>query len=100
MAKGRLRRAVDRSITAAKSNGRIDLELNAAPIAMLRYMADFLDSDTGKTPATRYVTPASFLNYCDALGLVHDEKPKEEKPKARVVTVAGNSKWKQRASNG
>lgn len=103
MAQGRLRKAVDKSIKAAASCGDLDLERNAAPIAMLRYMADRLDSDSGKTPMLRYVTPPSFLNYCEALGLTPAPEAakrdgKQDKP--RVVSVAGNSRWGQRAANG
>ena len=73
MANGRLRAAVERSISAAEKSGSLDSERNAAPIEMLLYMADYLDKDNGKTPATRYVTPASFLSYCEALGLTPPE---------------------------
>ena len=65
----RMRTAVDRSIRSAVSDGRLDLDAHAAPIAMLRYMADFLDRAGDGTPAMRYATPASFLSYCEALGL-------------------------------
>ena len=86
------------------SCGSLDLEQSAAPIAMLRYMADRLDSDRGKTPMLRYATPASFLSYCDALGLLPPEKVAEAKKGddgARVVSVVGNSKWAQKkAANG
>lgn len=98
MAQGRLRKAVDKSIRHAVSSGNLDLEQSAAPIAMLRYMADNLDSDSGETPMMRYVTPASFLSYCDSLGLLPDGK-KPAKPKqadeSNIVTVVGRSKWAQ-----
>lgn len=101
MAQGRLRKAVDKSIESAVSSGSLDLDKNAAPIAMLRYMADKLDSDGGETPMMRYVTPASFLSYCDSLGLTPAKAQKEQKPSApkpNIVRVAGNSKWKARAN--
>lgn len=69
MAGCRMRRAVDRSIKKAVSCGFIDLEDHAAPIAMLREMADFIDGADETTPALRYATPASFMLYCDALCL-------------------------------
>jgi len=101
MAQGRLRKAVDKSIDSAVSSGSLDLEKNAAPIAMLRYMADNLDSDSGETPMMRYVTPASFLSYCESLGLTPPKQVKEKKTpasKPNVVRIAGNSKWKARAN--
>ena len=101
MAQGRLRKAVDKSINSAVSSGSIDLEKHAAPIAMLRYMADNLDSDSRETPMMRYVTPASFLSYCDSLGLTPTKQAKTDKPpatKPNVVRIAGNSKWKARAN--
>ena len=100
MAQGRLRKAVEKSINEAVNCGNIDLNKHAAPIAMLRYMADSLDSDTGETPMLRYVSPASFLNYCDALGLTPSSKSDEkkatkDKPSGRVTmtSMVGNSKW-------
>lgn len=100
MAQGRLRKAVDKSINEAVSSGFLDLERNAAPIAMLRYMADNLDSDSGETPMMRYVTPASFLSYCDSLGLLPDKGAPKPKQEPRIVSMVGNSKWAQkRAAN-
>ena len=101
MSQGRLRKAVDKSINEAVSSGNVDLEKHAAPIAMLRYMADNLDSDSGETPMMRYVTPASFLSYCDALGLLPGKDSKVGAEQPRVVSLVGNSKWAQkRAANG
>ena len=70
--RGPIRRAVDESIGERASIGALDPKVSAAPVAMLRKMADFLDDDMATTPAFRYVTPASFLSYCDALGLMPD----------------------------
>lgn len=70
---GKIRSAVERSVKAAERSGSLDRDRNAAPIEMLLYMADYLDKDHGDTPATRYVTPASFLSYCEALGLTPPE---------------------------
>lgn len=78
----RMRRAVDRSITTAVRGGSLDLDRHAAPIAMLRLMADYLDRPSTETPAFRYVTPASFLGYCEKLGLTPDvEQAADAKPK-------------------
>lgn len=88
MASGRMRKAVDRSIRQANVRGALDLDAHAAPIAMLRLMADFLDESRGSdTPAMRYATPASFLSYCDALGLLPGsaEAAKAEGPKGRDI---------------
>lgn len=69
-----LRAEVDKSITQAVKDGTLSRQRHAAPIAMLRHMADYLDKgDNDGTPAMRYVTPASFLSYCDALGLTPNE---------------------------
>lgn len=96
MAQGRLRKAVDKSIKCAVDSGKLDLNEHAAPIGMLRYMADTLDSDSGKTPAMRYVTPASFLNYCDSLGLtpMSEVGKSDEKPKAKTKMTAFTSSSK------
>lgn len=82
MPNGRMRKAVDKSIRAQVSCGNLDLEAHAAPIAMIRFMADFLDDKSMETPAMRYATPASFLSYCDALGLLPSkgEPAKAEEP--------------------
>ena len=72
-----LRQAVDASIDEAVKRGAVDTAISAAPIAMLRAMADLIDGGANSaTPAFRYVTPASFLSYCDALNLI---PPKEFK---------------------
>lgn len=69
MAQGRLRKAVDKSIKAAVQDGRISLTGDAAAIGMLRYMADIIDAAPGESTVLRYATPASFLSYCQALGI-------------------------------
>jgi len=101
MSQGRIRKGVESSIRAAVSSGRLDLERDAAPLAMLRYMADFLDNDDGETPATRYVTPASFMTYCETLGFVPGVKPerKAEGDGKKTLTVIGNSKWTKRKAS-
>lgn len=99
MAQGRLRKAVDSSIKSSVENGYLDLDKNAAPIAMLRFMADKLDADDGETPVLRYITPASYLSYCEALGLTPTEKPKPKtKPKAKLATIGASSRY-SKASN-
>lgn len=104
-----LRQAVDSSIEEAVNRGAIDAKISAAPIAMLRAMADLIDGDTeGTTPAFRYVTPASFLNYCDALHLIPPKqlestgKPKEEGAYARFMKDSRYAKLAEgyAASNG
>ena len=75
MAQGRVRKGVEKSIAVAVSCGNLDLSVHAAPLAMLRYMADFLDRADGETPPFRYVTPASFLSYCETLGLTPKNEP-------------------------
>ena len=98
MAQGRIRKAVEKSIRHGETAGNIDLERDSAVIGMLRYMADVLDADKGGTPPLRYVTPASFLAYCEKLGFVPDVDVRKEKPKADKNTklhVVGQSKWKR-----
>ena len=97
---GRIRQSVDKSIKQAVENGTLDEKQSAAPIEMLRYMADFLDSDTGDTPATRYVTPASFLSYCDALGLTPNEIVRKSKSKGKEQTTTEKLKSKYRMNGG
>ena len=96
MAQGRIRQSVEKSITQAVDSGTLDEKQSAAPIEMLRYMADFLDSDTGDTPATRYVTPASFLSYCDALGLTPCEVVKTKKNNKKSTTEKLSAKYRKR----
>ncbi|MBQ9006099.1 MAG: hypothetical protein IJ092_06965 [Atopobiaceae bacterium] len=95
MADTPMRDAVERSIKAASEGGALDLERHAAPIAMLRHMADFLDgSGPNGTPAMRYATPASFLSYCDALGLLPEkgEQPKEPAKRGTLGDLRGKFK--------
>ena len=96
MTNGKLRTAVERSISAAEDSGTLDREMSAAPIEMLLYMADYLDKDNGKTPATRYVTPASFLSYCEALGLTPPEviKTKGKKKDGKTTTERMRGKFR------
>lgn len=97
-AKGQtLRQAVDESITAAIDRGTLDASANAAPIALLRRMADTLDGSTD--PLTmRYCTPASFTALFDKLGLLPTERQLERAaPKKNNASgVAGRSKWAAR----
>lgn len=97
-----LKQAVDDSIKEAVSRGAIDTTLSAAPIAMLRAMAELIDGDSDSgTPAFRYVTPASFLSYCDALNLIppkqleSSNKPKEEGAYARFLKNSRYSKLRE-----
>lgn len=102
-----LRQAVDDSINEAVKRGAIDTAISAAPIAMLRAMADLIDSDAGgTTPAFRYVTPASFLSYCDALNLIPPKEFKSgETPDGALSRFRSNSRFAKltetyAASNG
>lgn len=90
---GRMRESVEQSIEIATKEGRLDPQAQAAPLEMLRYMADYLDSDTGDTPPTRYVTPASFLNYCAELGLMPDSEALPKKPKAKLTAFTSSAKF-------
>lgn len=103
MANGRLRKAVDASIKESVEQGKLNLTEHAAPIAMLRYMADTLDDDSLETPALKLITPASFLSYCDSLGLTpntngikQDEKPKQ---KSKMAAFTSSAKF-AKAVNG
>lgn len=101
MAQGTIRKSVEKSIKHGVDAGVIDLDRDAAALGMLRHMANVLDSDNGDTPVLRYVTPASFLAYCEKLGFVPEIKKTEEKPrridKNSKLHVVGNSSWKKRA---
>lgn len=97
MAQGRLRKAVEKSIRYGVDTGNIDLERNAAMLGMIRYMADALDNDDGETPVLRYVTPASFLSYCEKLGFTQikvQQTEKEKQEEHTKITVVGGSRWK------
>jgi len=96
MAQGKLRKAVEKSISAGAKAGSIQTDRDAATIEMLRHMADMLDSEAGGPSVIRYVSPASFLAYCEKLGFVPAlGQSKEEDTKAKVVQLVGNSKWKR-----
>ena len=72
-----LRQAVDESISSAIDRGVLDVEANAAPIALLRRMADTLDANND--PLTlRYCTPASFTALLEKLGLMPTEHQLEK----------------------
>ena len=88
MPNGRIRKAVDKSIRAAVSSGNLDLDKHAAPIGMLRFMADYLDTPGLETPPFRYASPASFLSYCEKLGLL----PELEAQAAGAEPKAGSMK--------
>lgn len=88
MPNGRIRKAVDKSIKAAVSSGNLDLEKHAAPISMLRFMADYLDTPGLETPVFRYVTPASFLSYCERLGLAPELEAQQPDPKPKPSSMA------------
>lgn len=72
-----LRQAVDDSIAVAIERGVLDATANAAPIALLRRMADTLDTNTD--PLTlRYCTPASFTSLFEKLGLMPTDRQLEK----------------------
>ena len=83
-----LRQAVDDSITVAVERGVLDVNANAAPIALLRRMADTLDqSDDALT--MRYCTPASFTSLFEKLGLMPtDQQLEKAKPKNEESPLA------------
>ena len=100
MAQGRLRKGVEKSIKAAIDAGNLDIERSAAPIALLRYLADEIDKSNGESNVLRYISPSAYLNYCKELGFFPegvDKKTLKEEPKEaeNVVSIVGNSKWKR-----
>ena len=82
---GEIRESVEKALDHAIKMGTVDETAHAPLIAMLRYMSDYLDSDTGDTPPTRYVTPASFMNYCQELGLTPSTAPKQQKQVSKLA---------------
>ena len=94
---GDIREAVDRSIEA---RGDELGDACAAPVAMLRKMADAIDEGDGDPLVFKAITPASFLSYCTALGLTPPEqmaRPAEkpaEPPKSKLDEARG-SKFKR-----
>ena len=82
-----LRQAVDESIADAINRGALDAKANAAPIALLRRMADTLDGSTD--PLTmRYCTPASFTALFEKLGLLPTERQLERTRKTEGGKLA------------
>lgn len=84
-----LRQAVEESISVAVERGVLDAKANAAPIALLRRMADTLDGN--HDPLTlRYCTPASFTALFEKLGLMPTERQLEKRtPKS----TSFQSRW-------
>ena len=98
---GKIRKAVEVSIKYALAQGKADKKRDAAVIEVLRYMADQLDDDTGQgTPKARYITPASFLSYCQQIGIVPDPESLDKSDRPRPAFVVGQSKWKVQNGNG
>lgn len=100
MAQGRLRKGVEKSIKAAVDAGKLDIDKAAASIAMLRYLADEIDRSRGESNVLRYISPSSYLSYCEKLGFIPDAVPEKKQKEAqeessKVVTIVGNSKWKR-----
>ena len=89
--RGKMRQSVEKSIKYGINKGTLDPNRDAATLQMLRIMADMLDDNEGKTPGIKYITPASFLNYCEKLGFF----PPGEAEKEPVLTLMGHSKWKK-----
>lgn len=77
---GRLRRALERSISAAKKRGLIDLDAQAALLCSARYQADMIDMEPTKA---NYNDWRTFNSTCSALGF---------DPKKQVATVAKDEK--------
>lgn len=71
---GRMRRAVDRSIKAAQTQGIIDLDLQAGPICALRILAEQMDDPEWPLVGGKLdnVSLPTLLRYCQALGIVMD----------------------------
>jgi len=96
-----LSEAVEKSVKNGIEAGRIDPERDAATIAMLEHMADVLDKDNTKTSSVmRYVSPASFLNYCEKLGFTPASRDADGTPrtdKNAKLHLVGKSKWAKQA---
>lgn len=92
----------DESIDIAVKSGTLDVDRHAAPIAAARKLAGMMDSPNWPMVNGKLdnVSPGVFLKYCDALGIVPGKEAAAKVGKPRVVSVAGNSKWKQKAANG
>lgn len=98
MKDGKLLKAVNTSIEYGIENGRIDADRDAASIEMVRHMARILDSDGGDSSIMRYVSPASFFNYCEKLGFIPTQKDDTvTKAGKNIINLVGNSKWKKQA---
>lgn len=82
--------AFSASVRAAAKSGRLDPETHAAAIAAARKLARVLDSPgwpelpSGKADN---VTPATFLNYCKALGLVPGDQPQVRGQTSAVASL-------------
>ena len=96
---GKLLEAVEISVENGINEGRIDEKRDAATIEMLKHMAEVLDSDqTGQSSVMRYVSPASFLSYCEKLGFVpeiNDQIKPKRIDKNSKLHIVGNSQWKR-----
>ena len=92
----------DESIERAINAGTLDADAHAAPIAAARKLAQMMDGPNWPMVNGKLdnVSPGVFLKYCDALGIVPGKEAKAKTEKPRIVSVAGNSRWKQKAANG
>lgn len=88
---GRMRRAVDRSIRAARDRGIVDLDLHAGPICALRILAEQMDDPEWPLVGGKLdnVSLPTMLRYCQALGVVinPDARRAAEPPAKREEPV-------------
>lgn len=74
--------SLERSISAAVQEGRIDLSGHAALIASARRIASVMDDPEWPMVNGKFdnVSPSAFLKYCQALGITPDPDRKATSP--------------------
>lgn len=91
----------DKNIDAAIKRGSLNRAENGAMIEVARKLAELID--TPEWPMVNgkidNVSPAVFLKYCDALGIMPNIDTAKTKQKAKLAAITTSSKF-AKASNG
>ena len=92
----KIRDSLNQAIREAVKEGKIDRKRQGPLIEAARKVASVMDDPDWPEIGGHIdnVSPSIFLKYCDALGLSVDKKGKSD-DKDKVVSLVGNSRWKQ-----
>lgn len=87
---------LNRSISVAVKDGRIDRAKHGALIEAARKLAEVMDRDGWPIIDGRFdnVTPSTYQKYCELLHLTPEDTPAADETD-KVVKLVGGSKWKK-----